>query len=70
MTKKPGTKRCLFAELMEVIDSMKARREGKIVLRTRDFHGSKGELNRVVSPGIEDWGPAVNHVTHIARGEV
>lgn len=70
MTKQPGMKRSLFEELMEGIDSMKARREGKIVLETFAFRRSKGELSRVVRPGIENSGPAVSHVTHIARGKV
>ena len=70
MKRQCGTKRRLFAELMEGIDSMKAGREGKIVLQTCAFRRSKGELIRVVRPGIEDCGPAVNHVTHFARGKV
>ena len=34
MNKQKTTKRNLFAELMEGVDAMKARREGKVTLRT------------------------------------
>ncbi len=34
MKKQNATKRNLFKELMEGIDAMKARREGKVTLRT------------------------------------
>jgi putative transcriptional regulator len=34
MKKQNGTKRNLFAELVEGVDAMKARREGKVTLRT------------------------------------
>jgi hypothetical protein len=34
MKKPSGTKRKLFAELMEGVDAMRAQREGKVTLRT------------------------------------
>jgi putative transcriptional regulator len=37
MKKQNATKRNLFAELMEGVDAMKARREGKVTLRTHAF---------------------------------
>jgi len=40
-TKKPGTKRNPFAELIEGIDSLKARRRGKIAPPACDPHAVK-----------------------------
>ena len=49
MKKKKGTKRNLFAELMEGVDAMRAHREGKVTLRTHTVAPPKIK----VSPGAE-----------------
>ncbi len=49
MKKQNGTKRNLFAELMEGVDAMKAHREGKVTLRTHTV--AAPEIR--VSPGAE-----------------
>jgi hypothetical protein len=47
MKKQCGTKRSLFAELIEGIDSMKTFRERRIALKTCAIRRSKRELARV-----------------------
>lgn len=47
--KKNATKRNLFAELMEGVGAMKARREGKVTLRTHTVAAPEVEA----SPGAE-----------------
>ena len=49
MKKKKGTKRNLYAELMEGVDAMRAHREGKVTLRTHTVAPPKIK----VSPGAE-----------------
>ncbi len=49
MNKRNTVKRNLFAELMEGMDAMKARREGKVTLRTHNV--AAPEIK--VSPGAE-----------------
>lgn len=49
MKKKNATKRNLFAELMEGVDAMKTRREGKVTLRTHTVTAPEVEA----SPGAE-----------------
>jgi putative transcriptional regulator len=49
MKKQNATKRNLFAELIEGVDAMKARREGKVTLRTHTV--TVPEIK--VSPGAE-----------------
>lgn len=49
MKKQNKTKRNLFAELMEGVDAMKARREGKVTLRTHTVAAPETKA----SPGAE-----------------
>ncbi|MGB6688621.1 MAG: hypothetical protein WBE76_12340 [Terracidiphilus sp.] len=49
MKKRNGTKRNIFAELAEGVDAMKARREGKVTLRTHRV--AVAEIRE--SPGAE-----------------
>jgi putative transcriptional regulator len=49
MKKRNGTKRNIFAELAEGVDAMRARREGKVTLRTHHF--AVAEIKE--SPGAE-----------------
>jgi hypothetical protein len=46
MKKQGATKRNLFAELMEGVDAMKARSEGKVALRTHTAAAPEKQINR------------------------